>query len=514
MWEEYELKLALLPEDIPRLSRNSLVRSLASQRAKTKHLHSTYFDTDAQDLRRQGMALRVRSIGNRWVQTLKTPGNGETGLQHNREYEAELKSGEPDLSRIEDDDLQILFAEQHLAEKLKPVFTTEFDRRSVPLRLGDSEVELALDEGEIKAGEERMPICEAELELVSGPPARIYELALALNEQVPLRLELRTKSARGYGLAAALSPDPVKAKPLKLGSKMSVAEVLAVVTRNCLDQIRGNEAAVFASVDPEGVHQFRVGVRRLRSMVTTFRDFLTPKAHGYLREELSWLQGTMGPPRDWDVFIEETLLPLRARLTSQPGLGEVIESARALRYQAYQQAKTTLFDPRYTALMLRLELWLDTGSWLTGIDGSAPRERIERLSCMLLDSRARKLQKSGGQREKLSEPELHCVRIHAKKMRYLTEFFESLYGKKAVQRHTTALRTLQDTLGALNDSVVGDELLLQLEERLSRGLEQPKLFTREALATVRGWQAACIERELANFDDAWTHYEAIKRYWN
>ena len=94
------------------------------------------------------------------------------------------------------------------------------------------------------------------------------------------------------------------------------------------------------------------------------------------------------------------------------------------------------------------------------------------------------------------------------------EFFESLYRRKVVQRHTSALRSLQDTLGALNDSVVGDELLLQLEERLGRGLEQPKMFTREALATVRGWQAACIERELANFDDAWTRYEAIKPYWN
>ena len=65
MREEYELKLALLPEDIPRLSQNSLVRSLASQRARTKRLHSTYFDTEAQDLRRRGMALRVRHIGKR-----------------------------------------------------------------------------------------------------------------------------------------------------------------------------------------------------------------------------------------------------------------------------------------------------------------------------------------------------------------------------------------------------------------------------------------------------------------
>jgi len=93
VWEEYELKLALTPEDVPRLSRNPLVRSLASRRAKTKHLHSTYFDTDSHDLRRRGMALRVRQVGAETDENHKTVSSPHCTLRSPRKRLHSTESG-------------------------------------------------------------------------------------------------------------------------------------------------------------------------------------------------------------------------------------------------------------------------------------------------------------------------------------------------------------------------------------------------------------------------------------
>ena len=212
MREELELKLAVTPGELKKLRGDPLIRSLAHRRTSTKLLHTTYFDTPSHDLRRRGMALRVRQVGKRHIQTLKVPGDGATGLQHYREYEADVTAEAPDVSRIEDASLRQLLDAENVTQQLEPVFTTVFNRSTVPLRLDDGEVELALDSGEIAAGGESLPICEAELELVSGSSQRIYELALALNKRIDFRLETRTKATRGYQLKTGQQAGPKKAE--------------------------------------------------------------------------------------------------------------------------------------------------------------------------------------------------------------------------------------------------------------------------------------------------------------
>lgn len=516
MHDEYELKLALLPEQADRLRRNSLLRSLASSRLRTRELHSIYFDTPARSLKRRGMALRVRRIGKRWLQTLKVPGGGTSGLQHYKEFESPVAAGRPELDRIEDPDLKRSFEDEGLAEQLRPVFTTDFARSSLPLKVEDSEVELAIDRGEIVSGDRRMPICEAELELVSGSPRRVYELALALHERVPFRLETRTKAARGYGLAEKAQVQPVKAAPLDLGPGMTVAEAFAAAARNCIAQIRANEPVVLAGDDPEGVHQLRVGVRRLRALVSAFKPVIAPEPLDFLRRELGWLQRQLGPARDWDVFREETLSPLTRRLPAASGLAELAAEAAALRGAAYRQAAAALEDPRHAALHLRLQLWLDGGGWAARA-GAAKRSPlnapVSRFTCKVLGKRYKKLRAAADRRHDLTEAELHEVRIAAKKLRYEVEFFRSLYGRKAVRRQVKALQALQDRLGSLNDAVTGDALLAQLAVRLDRDGGRADAEATLAIAAVRGWQAACVERDLGHFEEAWTAFEATPVFW-
>lgn len=508
MHEELELKLAVMPDELKRLRRDPLIRSLAHKRASTKRLHSTYFDTPSHDLCRKGMALRVRHIGKRRVQTLKVPGNGASGLQHYREYEAEVEADTPDVSRIENETLRRLFDTEGLTRKLKPVFTTAFSRSSVPLKLEDGEVELALDNGEISAGGKTLPICEAELELVSGASERIYELALALHKRNDFRLETRTKAARGYYLAADLGPRPQKAKLLELHGDMTVGKAFFAAARNCLEQIRANEVVVLLDQEtargPEGIHQLRVGVRRLRALVTVFKKVLTEECHTFLRTELAWLQGVLGSAREWDVFLLEVLAPLRRRLPDDLDLKTLEEVAQAHRELANKSARVALLASRYTEFLLRFELWLDSGGRAFRSGGrQAQNRRVRRFAADALDRRANKLCKLSCKWKTLPEAELHRVRILVKKLRYTAEFFQALYPRKMVRSQLRAITPIQDTLGRLNDAVVIDAMLAELDDAV----------TERAVAIVKGWQVACIERSLAHFRYDLETYEKRRAPW-
>ncbi len=508
MHEELELKLAVTPEDLKRLRRDPLIRSLAHSRARTKQLHSTYFDTPTLELRRRGMALRVRRIGKRRIQTLKVPGTGPGGLQHYREYEAEIPADTPDIEQIDDENLRRLFAPEGVISELKPVFTTAISRSSVPLKLDDCEVELALDSGEITADGKTLPICEAELELVTGSSQRIFELALALHKRIAFRLETRTKAARGYHLSAEHGPTPQKATALDLDRHMTTGDAFCAAARNCLKQIRANEAVVLLGAsggrDPEGIHQLRVGVRRLRALVTVFKRVLSEEAFTLLKAELAWLQTALGPARDWDVFVLQTLTPLRRRLPDDPDLAGLLSAAEARRELANQEAVAALLTSRYTDLLLRLELWLDNGGWQSRAGGNHDPDRlIRRFAAKALQHRDDKLHKLTRKWKTLPEAQLHEVRILAKKLRYTAGFFQALYPRKMVRGQLEAIARIQDTLGSLNDAVVTDSLLADIDGAA------PGCAT----AIIRGWQSACIERDLAHFREDLQAYDEHRVPW-
>ena len=348
MHEEVELKLALEPEQLARLRRHPLIRSLAQGPARKRLLSSTYFDTPTLNLQQRGMALRVRRLGARRVQTLKALADGNGGLQHFREIETPVFDDRPDLAILPQSSLGALVGDASLLQALEPVFTTEVERRMKPLRFADTAIELAFDEGKIVAGPRECPLCEAELELVTGEPARLYELALALRESIEFRLEHRTKAARGYQLVTGAGAEARKAAVIELEPSMSATTAFTVLARGALDQITANEEAALEGTDPEGVHQLRVGVRRLRSLASIFAPVMASGVRSELKGELTWLHQCFGPARDWDVFLTETLDALAPRLSNLSGLKTLRREAEALKSEAYRLAQETLFTANLT----------------------------------------------------------------------------------------------------------------------------------------------------------------------
>jgi triphosphatase len=512
MPDEIELKLRVAPNRVAELKRNPLLRSLARRRAVTHHLTSVYFDTPDLMLARNAMALRVRHMGRRRIQTLKLPKGQGNGLQVHRELECEISGDRPEFGCIDDEMLQAFFDGHGVPGTIAPVFVTEFDRSIRQLQLFDSDIEFALDLGEIKGADRALPICEAELELRSGNPRRLFELALALNSSVPLALEQRTKAMRGYGLLTDAPPEPERARPVLLDPEMTAGAAFTAIARNCLAQLRANEACALDGRESEGVHQMRVAVRRMRALIGACKPLLAPGAHATLGRDLRWLQRQLGPARDWDVFVEQTLTPLRTRLPDEPGLAEVARAAQALRETAHGTARAALAADRYTRLLLTLELWLDSGDWARQADGTPdvarPEQPVTLFAQGILARRHKRLHKLGGKHATLDEPDLHRLRLLGKKMRYVAEFFRSLYPRRASRRYLAALAEIQDRLGTLNDAVVTRGLLAQIEERLGRGEGVGK-----ATGLVLGWQAARTEHDLAKVGAVWEDFRDCKPFW-
>ncbi|MDH3236206.1 MAG: CHAD domain-containing protein, partial [Alphaproteobacteria bacterium] len=377
-----------------------------------------------------------------------------------------------------------------------------------------AEIEVALDVGEVRSGTQVMPICEAEFELISGHPARLTELALALHESLPFRLEQQTKASRGYGLASGNRPGPVKSRPIKLKRSASLADVIPAIIRDCMAHMLANEPAVLDGTNPEGVHQMRVGLRRLRAILALARPLLAEDVAAYLRDELRWLQKQLGPARDWDVFIAETLERLAVHRGASNGLGRTLRLADKARSDAYAQARAAIVDPRFTAILLRTEVWLDRGLWMR--PGKRARKALAKPAAAFaraaLDKRQRKMRKLGDRAGELSETELHRLRIRAKNLRYAAECFQSLFGRKKAWPYIKSLREIQDVLGTLNDTVVSHDLMAELAARAANRKSLYRAVSRvDALAT--GWNLARMENDLVRVPDVWARHRACRRFW-
>lgn len=513
--EEIELKLALAPADLGRFLRLAVLKPYLVGQAPSVQLESRYYDNAGEALAAKGLALRVRKAGRRHIQTLKVPMADPGGLQHTHEYEAERPDFTPDLSAIPDGVLPADLATPAFQKELRAHFLTRFRRRAVHLVFEGNRIELALDSGVIEAAGQQEPICEAELELKDGDPASLYRLALLLHQAVPFHLEARTKAARGYALAKGERPQAVRAKAITLDGAMTTAEGFGQIARACLAQLLGNETVVLTDNAPEGVHQMRVGLRRLRAAVGLFKDFFEPGRLAAWREDLGWLQSSLGPLRDWDVFLTETLGPLREQMPKEAGLRELQRAAEDLRNKARVTAIEAIRDPRYSDLNLRLGQSLAAGDWLGPV--ARPGLPLSRFAKKALAERAGKLIKRGRERKKLDEEALHALRIEGKKLRYAIEFFQELYPAKATRNALEALTGLQDCLGAINDAAVGRGLLDALRSAMQSGKGKGTLKAvgarERAIGLVHGWQAQRITRDLKRFEKTWRRVKKTTEPW-
>ncbi len=506
MQEETELKLSLPFDQADRLKRHPIIRDLKSGRARTRRMLGIYFDSGDLFLKRNDLSLRVREVDSRHVQTVKRVGSPGGGLFVRDEWEHDVPGPVPDISLIEDKRIRKSLARFSGVAGLRPVFETEIKRTAWDLVDGKTSIELVLDVGEVRSPDGASEaICEVELELKSGDPKHIFDIALALNERVDCTVGHISKSDRGYALRDDISFGAVRAKPVVLSRRMSVWESFVRICDGCLAQLRANEAVVRRGGSPEGIHQARVAIRRLRAAFKIFRRVLPREERGHFSRELRWLQQELGEARDLDVFILEALEPLRSRVPEEGSLAGLSKRAETARRTAYRRTQKAMQSQRYGRILLKLERWLlFPGMEIAGTPLAKPIGRFAKHS---IRKTQKKLLAHGKRLDSVDDEELHAVRIEGKQTRYCVEFFASLYPKRSVRRHIKGLSALQDCLGGLNDGLVADALLT----RFGKGRNP---IDDSARACVRGWYAARIFGERRQLGKIWQGLVKQDRYWD
>ena len=483
--QETELRFHVPIDEMERLRRQIDPRRAAQRRP----LAAVYFDSPERRLAAAGIGLRLRREGRRWVQTAKGPAqDGITRLEHN----VPLPLGQPpqlDLTRHAghplDERLQALGGED-----LGPTFRTEIRRSFRALRVPGAQIELALDEGQLLAGEGAarltLPVHELELELLRGSPGALLRHAHALVGRLPLSLDLRSKAERGDRLSHGQLQSPArKAGALRLNADMAPGEALRALLLNCFEQVGANASQIGAGrSEAEHVHQLRVGLRRLRSGLRLFRGLWPQLEHPALpnfeAQAAQWFRA-LGAVRDADVLAGELAPTLRAALSDAlPGQDaaapqqQTAEAGPARAAQCVRQAAAQQFLIEWLGWLDMLRQHPDLVMVAPAAEPLPLRRGLQRR----LRRWHRQLRQACARFAALSPDERHRLRKHFKRLRYGLEFAQGLFDVERQARRMKPLLKAQTVLGELND------LELALQASRSRLADSP-----EAMFEL-GWLSA------------------------
>jgi triphosphatase len=517
---EIELKLEVPEHALARLIRSPLLRAIQNGTRRPTSLVSVYYDTDSQKLRKHELTLRVRRAGRRYVQTIKRESGAGSALMDRCEWEHDIVGDKPNLALAKGTGLESIFSKK-LQAKLKPLFETRVRRKVYPIQTGGSEIELTIDRGVIACGRQSLPISEVELELKHGDKAQLFNVARTLATQVPIQLAVISKPERGYTLITGNKPSAVGAAPVSIPLDASCQTAFQTISRACLHQIIGNQTLT-RNGDPEGLHQTRIGLRRLRAAISVFSSMLLDPQSAIVKGELKWITRELGPAREFDVFIKQVVMPATAGKLLQPGVATLTRDLRRRRREAFSRARFAVESDRFQALILETAAWIEAGDWNRNADELARALRdqpIALLATAEMERCRRKILKRGTRLAELDPMRRHRVRIQAKKLRYASEFFGSAFsGKKAARRRkelVAALKQLQDRLGELNDISVHEGLTERLAITPNDVGKRKFPPANKAFAAGRlsGREEARSFSVLESAERAYTRFAKAKPFW-
>jgi CHAD domain-containing protein len=482
---ETALELALPPEGAARLFRHAAIAARPRGAAVSASLHTSADGA----LDEAGLAVMVSKRRRGAVQRLvRAMPEGDAawlpGAPMPVLAETPLPAPTPDLA--------MLAAHAGLAAGAEPQGLAELTGRT-----GTAEVRgvrLALLAGTLRAVSAEKPVAQLTL---TGDREAVFALAAALAADLPLTLPATTLAEEARALARNGAPRPLRDGAPRIPRGASTAEAFSAVVSHLTLAMLANVPAAHAGETPVGVHQTRVALRRLRSALSLFKDLAGPEGAA-ASAGLKALAACLGPARDWDVFLGGRLAELAAAFAGDDRIAALRDDAEAEREAAYAALRTALDAPRFRLLCLSLASLarapLDAPEPATGFAARALNRRLKRVL------------RHGEDLTGLPAPELHALRLDAKRLRYAGEMFGPLYGERKVRRFLRALAAVQEELGHLNDIAVATALLDHLD--------RPDPGRAFAIGAVEGWIAAKADGAREAAFAAWERFLGRDLFWD
>ena len=466
---EIELKLHFPPG-----SRNLLEASaiLAASESRLCQQITTYYDTPDCALSRAGLSLRVRQSGETRIQTVKSLVYGQSLAAIRKEFAWPIDQDWPEVDRLAEF-TELATIAQLIRNRLEPVFVTDVHRTTRLLHLADdTDVEVAIDVGQIAAGTACSLVSELELELKRGNIRQMYRLAADLQQIAPMWISAESKSERGWHLRTGQTEGARRAQITNLGRRVLAADGLREIIDLKLGHLVANIGPTLSG-NPEGVHQIRIALRGSRAVLSLFAGHLDATAVARFDDALKHFGLVFGEARDWDVFCLQTLPAAMSDLPAER-IWDLHPAAEVERQAAHATVRAALLGPEFTALLLSMAIWLDAGSAQpNGLVGERMDGRLDRLAPSLLNRVARKTKKCSQQAGRLSEENLHRLRKALKKLFYDVEDLSGLFGYRVAKKYLHRCGALGALLGVSTDAVATQLLALNLVTESRQDLAQP-----------------------------------------
>jgi CHAD domain-containing protein len=267
----------------------------------------------------------------------------------------------------------------------------------------------------------------------------------------------------------------IKKRPLDYSSKFSitieksseVGKTIAAISFSLTAAMERNIGGVIEDIDSEFLHDFRIAIRRTRSLLSQMKKHLPSDTYTYFQDEFKWLGSITGPVRDLDVYLLKrdqyhSVLPGKLH----PGLSQFYVDLERYRKNKFAALNKGLTSSRYEKLMTDWKHFLNNGA--VDLDWPAKDKICYPLAMKMINKRFRRLIKDGSRiSEQSPDDDLHRLRIQGKKLRYLLEFFHSFFNKEDIDFFLKHLRKLQNNLGDFNDISVQQEMLIVYQDELS-----------------------------------------------
>ncbi|TAJ42764.1 MAG: CHAD domain-containing protein [Reyranella sp.] len=275
------------------------------------------------------------------------------------------------------------------------------------------------------------------------------------------------------------------------------------IAAGCHADLLKYRAAVLKSAQPNGIHQTRVALRRLRAAFGLFRDAIDGPAVRSLAAEARWLARECGPARDLQVFLTETV-------TDVPPV--VRRVGRRLADIHLQHARAALSGARFAAFDRALQAFAAKSPAASPATPSADN-RLDAFGRTVLDARLAKALRRGRKLEQFDADRLHRLRIAIKKLRYAASFLapafaSTTFASMRVKPYIEATVRLQGALGALNDRAVAAQVLADLATA-ARPTEDVALPLKALAKQV----ASGEKRRRRRLERAWADFRKAERFW-
>ncbi|CAH0244446.1 CHAD domain-containing protein [Roseomonas sp. CECT 9278] len=485
------LEFALTPEAAGRLARLPFVQAHRDGRARSMAAETIWSDTADGALSAEGLILEAPRRGKRRLRRLVPLPHCVWHPGQPAAIEATFDTGEA-VPQAEGAPLVAVAA-----------FTGRRQSFALALPAGTAMVEMLSGRLRSVAAEQAVArLC------LSGPLSAVIAAATGIAEHLPMTPPLVTLAEEARAMAAGTSARPHRLGPPDTAAATTVEDAFLRAVGHLLEVLHQQGARIRHAAGPEPVHQSRVALRRLRSVLRVFRNATDAPELRSLDARLREVVGILGPARDWDVFLAGIGRHVGTAFAGDTRVAALLRAAEARRSAAYDAAIAMIGGPGWRLLLIDALAVLLARPWRD----AASAEQCDALDMaarsfgrVVLDRRWSRLRRAGAAFETLSAEQLHELRLDGKRLRYAAEVFAPLFDQRRARRFLRRVGRLQDGLGIANDAAVA--------RGLARSLAGPGAGRSWAVGSVEGW---CEARVADHRDDAlaaWRRLSGKDRFW-